>query len=769
MEILMKHEIITDAPYKDDSDIFAFEDEDLIYQIKQEILHGTPTCYLITGYRGVGKTSFISKVGQEVKKENSPRCTFIRINLPKYESYSFLLRKIIRGVYMSLSDTYDIGELKKQDKEIVTSIELLFERTFYDVEYLKKNSIQHEKMSSLNTRINLKRLTIALGSLLIAGVNIKYNLVNWLINLKNHKYIDLILFSIPSFWTILELLNIKKATSKKRTNLDEISRKSLYDDEIAEVQLYNMLNDLNTLGIKPIFIIDELDKISTIEQVETLISDLKHLMLSGLAGFFMVSGQDLYYKFSTSHTSDDDLFSSIFADTVHIPLLSTHGFFKLFSNYVNDSNIVNEYSVVNYVKSKILHSNRLPRRFIHLIRQDLVWKDNEAYLFLRDHDTKAYSTDATLLEAIDLIRDDEFLQAGYDGGTVDFFTTQLHIWIQKIKIKGTSFFTKEDVYNLESDYKDKHPSWYFARLNTLILILLEKLHELDLLDKKIEKSKENESVFYYRWKKEVTVKTEEIIDNESKSQSQFLMKYIEFEGYIREVYTTLFIDAEIARMRPSMNMMIKQLIEIEMLHPRWASDETVKHIVSLRNRMVHAEAIDHSELINIYEYITKIDMMKSYLVRKYTGFITTKYLELEPFGGYAVNSELPVEFKKRNVFEYEIVNTSNHRQANVLCTVRVFNEVSKTSIAEFIHTSFLALQEYNAITEKDNQLTFFLYDKYSGNLKNIFTKEIEHVFQSSFSQLKDNINIFYYSGYDGSIEERLSEYLRTLLNKLKKQ
>lgn len=70
MEILINHRAISDSPYNGrNENIFVSDGGELISQIKQEIINGTPTCFLVSGYRGVGKTSFIQRVEQDIKKK----------------------------------------------------------------------------------------------------------------------------------------------------------------------------------------------------------------------------------------------------------------------------------------------------------------------------------------------------------------------------------------------------------------------------------------------------------------------------------------------------------------------------------------------------------------------------------------------------------------------------------------------------------------------------------------------------------------------------
>ncbi|RDE34152.1 ATP-binding protein [Parageobacillus thermoglucosidasius] len=760
MEILINHRVISDSPYNgDNEDIFVFDDEELISQIKQEIINGTPTCFLVSGYRGVGKTSFIRRVEQDIKKENS-KVVFIKLNVAKYESYSLLLRKIIREVYLSISETQDINELKKQNNEIITSLELLFERTFHEVLSSQKSSFKHETTSSVNIQINIKKLSVAILTLLIAALNIQFNLTDWFVNLKTNKYIDLILLGISALWVAIELFSVKNTINKNKTDFLEISRKTLYDDEIAEYQLNKTLKDLNTLGIQPVFIIDELDKIDENEKIEALIGELKPLMLSGLASFILVSGQNLYYKFHTAHILDDALIASIFSKTLHIPLWSTKKFFELFSKIVSDSNLANEKNIVNYVKSKILNSNRLPRRFLNLIRQDLVWKDKKAYIEVLEEDAQVYITDAKLLEIIDEIQENELLTLGYSEGIVDFFISQLHIWVQRMKLKGNSFFCKDDIYNLENDYKTTHPSWYFTKLNSLVISLLEKLVDSGLLEKKIEKSDDGEEILYFKWTEQASIKTEALIDEDDELKSRFLMNFIEFEKYLREIYQDIFKDNN---SRFSITQMIKSLIEIELLPKRWVTDNQLNSIIRLRNKIVHGEIITSQELDLVQNYAFEINKIKAHLIEEYTYYVTKRHLEQY---NYFTTKELSYDKNSKFLFDF-VARNKSFNVPDVLFEVKVLN-APYSALRYHLYKYLEGLEEYNSHSGKYNYLVFIIYSQNGRKIYDKFKEQLERILLEEFPRLQGYILSYYNSEYRGDANQsRLKIFLEDIVKKIK--
>ena len=111
---------LSDAPYRPDrKDAFNFEDDDLVAQTILELTHGLPSSILMSGYRGVGKTSFANRVTEGL----ADNFLCVTINLAKYEGYPALIKRLIRGLYLS----YEPTSVKTKDK---TADQLKFEKEF---------------------------------------------------------------------------------------------------------------------------------------------------------------------------------------------------------------------------------------------------------------------------------------------------------------------------------------------------------------------------------------------------------------------------------------------------------------------------------------------------------------------------------------------------------------------------------------------------------------------------------------------------------------
>ncbi|TJY39570.1 hypothetical protein E5161_18520 [Cohnella pontilimi] len=765
MEIQIKHNSISDSPYSGSTeDLFVFDDEELISQFKQEMLNGTPTCFLISGYRGAGKTSFIKRVSQDIKEKRSDgkQIVFINLNLAKYESYSLLLRKIIRQVYHSVTEIQNFKEIREKNAEIITSLELLYERTYREIVYSQNDSQKQESNLSTEVQVDVKKMTIALVLLLLTGLNLRFNIFEWLLDLRKNKYLDTLFFCAPLFWAAFELIKFNVKQTKNKTKYSEISRKTLYDDEIAEFQLNKILVDLNKLRILPVFIVDELDKIDENEKVELLIAELKPLLLSGLASFILVSGQNLYYKFHTAHTHDDALIASIFSKTLHIPLLSTRTFFDIFSNIIFDPANINDTNVIDYVKSKVLNSNRLPRRFLNLIRQDILWRDNLAFIEIPEESKQVYKTDALLLEQVEKIINEDLINTDYSDGIIDFFITQLHLWILKMKLKGSSFFCKEDIYNLVSDYKTSHPSWSFARLNVIVVKLLDDLTTSGLLEKKLERSDDGEDIPYFRWTDRVTIKTETILGVTDEFQSKFLRDFIELEKYIRTIYLEVFHDKN----HKSIIQMLRKFVEIELLPRSWIEGNRLNVIIDLRNKIVHGQDVTIEDLDHVQNYSFEINKFKAQFIEHYSFYMTKLH-----FNGYnlSVTRETQIVPTTNSRFRFDFIASSNLDQyPDALFEVKIINSANISIMKDNIYRTINSFKDYNIHSQKNNYLCFLIHAQ-GGNGKKTyssFKSLLDNIVNNEFPSLATYISVYFHPDQGLDTENNLQIYLDGILQKL---
>lgn len=750
LKVYIEHKKISESPYEggDNSDIFIYKDFDFFEQLALEITQGNATSFLISGYRGAGKTSFINRIKEKAVKEND-NILFVSLNFGKYEEFALILRKIIREVYLSIDkkDTYEgnnvekgnsVKELiEKNNSNLLKELGLIYERTFYQVSENKKYTDQTEKTLEQNLEYNIKKTIISIFLLVTAEVESKLKFIEKILGMSNTN-IDTAMFILATLWAGLQSYKLTMKYSKKKTELHELSRSSLYDNEIAEFQLRKILNGLKELDIKLVFVIDELDKIDDDEKLNSLISELKPLMLSGLASFILISGQQLYYRYQASHTIDDAIISSIFSKSIHIPLLAIEGFHELFKRILKNKYDFTHDLVQDYVNSRILQSNRLPRRFLNLIRQNIIWGDKASYINIDEKLANAFKTDTLLLKIIKKIEDREINAARFDNGIKDFLITQLHIWVQKIKLNRYISFTFHDIYDLNHYSKEIHSSWYLGMLNKLAVQLIDTMVESDLLEKDNLHNDEEAKELYYRWRDD----TEVIVDESNKPNDikwGFMEKFIYLEKLIRNIWIQLGEEIGLEE-NNKRNKSILSIIDV--LNKESVLDSSVIQLFielnRIRNRIVHVEDMDEQEIIkSILDSERVFTNISTMILEQASHYFIKQYVTR--YGFYAVQGESDSNFS----VEFKSIK-DDYKQRLYFEVQSLNNELSYYDHLDEILTNFI---EYR-VNNKGSYLVLIIYSQLDNEYQKNVINDLYSVIKKEYAELRKSIFIFYYTDFN---------------------
>ncbi|WP_026106384.1 ATP-binding protein, partial [Clostridium saccharoperbutylacetonicum] len=674
------------------------ETKEILNQLKQQLIFGNNSCFLISGYRGAGKTTLVNILKEEIKKSNN-KTMFIHLNFSRYEDYSLVLRKLIREIYMTFLNNENYKEIEKKDRELVDSMKLLYERTFFEINNTSNRKMLTELDMKLESSFSIKDIFEKLGpsmAVIFAGVNLSFDFIPNVI-----KYFNIFLLFGSLVWFIYQSFKLNSYFEKKKTVISELSIKSLYDNEIAEFHLKNMLKDLELQDIKIVFVFDELDKIEKDDEMEKLISDFKPILLSGLASFIVISGQKLYYKFSNANILDDSIMASIFSKSIHIPLTINETLENLFSFYISDpTNLENELLKL-YRDSLILNSNRTVRRFINIIIQDLTWQDGKAYLLIEEENIKVYKTDSIILNILNEVIEANIEDSQYDAGIKDFLAYQLFIWIKKMKLKGKVYFAFVDIFNFDENYPEIYPMWCKTPLKDLCNNLIKSLLENNLLESK-EEIEAEEKVIYYVWTSEAEIRTEGTINNLDNAKSAILENMIELEKYCREII--LDLNDEKGHYILPFNKLINELREINVIDIQLLYQ--IKNVTKISNKVRHGIKLTDIEENELYNCVSISKMLIYKLIESYCYYVVNSYISNKE---YKINNN----YIQKNVDFIAQNNQNNH--PDLIFEVRYKNSFSgsdKNTIRNLIRK----LNDYNLLTQKQNKLILLNFSKDRGRV-----------------------------------------------------
>lgn len=577
------------AHFDSEEKLFHF-DLELTNNLIQDIFNGTPTCYLISGYRGAGKSSFIESIktiidkrqesikdknlakennkDKEKKDEIRKEIVFVTTNFSKYQSQTYLLRKLIRGLYLNVSKTKKYEELKIKEKNfkkngIAHLLDTLYEKTFYEV--VSNNSQGSKNELTVKKEVDYIKF---FGSILIILVIAFNSIFKWVPITVVLNFIGIIGAAIVTFQEVM-----KFNTSNTSISIDqqELNRKSLYDEEIADHHFFNLLDELTENNFKVVFVLDELDKVDD-EDIDKLLREMKSLLVSGKASFIVVAGQQLFYEYYNSKGIDDAIISSIFSKIIHVPLLSRIEFQELFKKIIIKNELlseINQQTVEHYIDSLVFESNRTSRKFISLIRQDLIWENDLAYIELSDSDD--LSIYSKLLNIVERIDDEEISVEVSEIALRDYFVMQIFIKSHFILSNRKQVFSEGEVIE-PYDEKNKMPvNSYKSFLDRYLKAFLREL----VTEKIIQKEKNpisEESLYSFSYK-------QKIISQSIKLQEKNIFQNIfEFRNILYSAYRHLkYPDSELTNNFTLIDFVTK-FESLGVFKADWKSDAEVKDV-----------------------------------------------------------------------------------------------------------------------------------------------------------------------------------------------
>jgi hypothetical protein len=624
--------------------------------LKQEILYGNPAAFIISGYRGAGKTSFIHNLEAIVKEENK-NIIFVKCNVSKEETKTNLLRKLTRGLLGEVQEQKTTKKtLKKfRNRKLKLELDLLYKRTFHDVNEITKNT--NEIIKNRQVRLNLIVLLITL--------------VPVIAYIFNQEFIDIFketfsvdLKGVIGTSTLMVLLSYVFVRRKINKDLNEIEFKTLYDDEIAEIKLIESIDKLKDLGIKPIFVIDELDKIDVEDQLEKLIGELKPIILYGNATFILVTGQKLYYQLEKSKYLDDAILPNMFMHPYHVPLLDRTDFKKLFEKIVVNER-ENYNSIYNdYLSSLILKSNRSPRKFINLIRNELIWEADKAFIKIPKFHIKTYQTYSKILDSLDSLLKRENITY-YSLAQQDFIITQLHICINKIVNKGIGYFEKTDILQIDDETKKKYPDGYWERVENLAELLIGEFDKAEIL----EFNTESQQYTLKQYKDQLNQADLEILIR------QFMGDFQKFEYFISGIYEEIFRDSN--KKQLTVKRMVMELVKKNVVK----NNEKLNRILELRNQVAHRSVEVGHQINDIREAQRDISFIRMALISDLTYYVIKTMLETK---GYEVTS-----VSDTGDDGYDIIAIhANPEISNFIFDIRVINKVSSGLGSRYLQLNF---------------------------------------------------------------------------------
>lgn len=682
MKVYIDIKKISDAPI-DNADIFEIPK---FKRLRSEILLGNPTTYLVSGYRGVGKTSFmktlVNKVNLELDKININEKSkkgrffcgflheksnqfvvngtnnykvFIHINVGEYSSYSNVVRSLLREIYWKVTENEKTFKILKSNPTLLSELKLTYQRTFEDVEIKESDIETIESIKSFLFSATFQRLLIRISTLLIGSTALIKYIKEGSVGLK---------ILIPLLILVFFLFSFEYRKNKLNANTKEMNRKTFYDDEIAEFQLARIIDDLHDKGIEIVFIIDELDKIEKDEDINNLISELKPLMLKGKSNFLLIFGQKMLYKYLMADIFDNNILSSIFSRNIHIPLLDRNGFENYLKMIAIEPKVVDEELLIqDYLDEKILLSNRIFRKFISLVRNDIQF-DSDGKTFIEINENNLVrNTNANLARILYMVEDEIESSKDYvlDEGVKDFLISNLYNTISIMKRKQHVSFGIEEILEDKNFIEDEFASAYFSHIKRNVQSIIKKMVNNGLLKEVVTIDIENPHLYNkdnqkpeYMWANLAKI---EKLDNDYYS---YLDEFIKFENWLKSIFSQLqeYLIKGTYNKTNSISRILNILTKEKVLSEH--INKEFSRISKVRNSIAHGEELNEEDRKTLLTFEEDLNYFKARIFEEVMIYTTSRVNNIDKRYLNLNNSLQLFDMSIDNInFEFKLINSKS--------------------------------------------------------------------------------------------------------------
>lgn len=271
-------------------------------KLASRVFYSAGGSFLITGYRGVGKTTFVHSLINDLRqlsRENDDtgqrHLVDIRLNISRAISPEELMHQLIRGLYERL---HQLDLWQHLDDGLRRQLELGVLRTSSTVSLREQDSRELLLASSVEMQSSWVKLKPSLRAERKA------------ISSQNR---DIAYLDYSAQLAERDLIHIARSLIKAGRNIPP--RRNLF-------QRWRKQHSIE----KIVFVFDELDKIDLPDAekthpVESILSCLKTLFTESEMTFFFIAGRDIYDSWLTDVRRGDSVLESIFAEALYLPTL----------------------------------------------------------------------------------------------------------------------------------------------------------------------------------------------------------------------------------------------------------------------------------------------------------------------------------------------------------------------------------------------------------------------------------------------------------------
>ena len=274
---------------------------DLVNDLAERIAHSRGGAFLVTGFRGVGKTSLVRQAISQVSRSVGPctRIVPIHVTLARPVTPAELLFVVVRQLYEQLDLDGTLQRLPQRTQDLIRTA---FVRTSLAVKETRSNAVERTMALGLS----------AASGALPGHIAPKLDMTRKRSQTQSTESAYLTYSTVDAEYDLLRILQVLSEESTPRSRV----WRRLWKQSPPQ-------------RIHPIVVLDEVDKLTALnteatngmQELEELIGTMKSVFTSQNVHFIVVAGVDLQDEVIRDTSRGIGVYESVFAWQLYVPCL----------------------------------------------------------------------------------------------------------------------------------------------------------------------------------------------------------------------------------------------------------------------------------------------------------------------------------------------------------------------------------------------------------------------------------------------------------------
>jgi Protein kinase domain/AAA ATPase domain len=284
------HEPITDSDV--DAKIFK-EEAEVALKLRERLAHSTGGAFLITGFRGVGKTTAVRQALRQLSGDGGRQVIDVTIPVARPATTTALLFEVTRRLVERLTETDTLASLSP---EVRSALLTAYRRTSMAYKQTSTQSRETQRGFELGGSLPVGKL----------GISSKWSRSR---KRAESEAVELSFLAYTETDVEHDFLRIVELLGR-----DDAARRGLPARLASRLRLTKATKPL---GAQIVVVFDEIDKLTEadggLKAFEVMLGGLKNLLASAGVHFVVVAGVDLHDEWLRESATANSLYRSVFA------------------------------------------------------------------------------------------------------------------------------------------------------------------------------------------------------------------------------------------------------------------------------------------------------------------------------------------------------------------------------------------------------------------------------------------------------------------------